>query len=106
MPDYEITIAGRMGPVVASCLPGFRSVAPPGTVLHALVSNQEAALELLGLLAGHHFTVLAVRIDQAPNPPQSIRSAAFTPDPDQAPGMSATPHVSGDPPQLRLPYQG
>jgi len=73
VPDYEITMAGRIGPAVASCLPGFRSVAPPGTVLRALASNHQVVLELLGLLAGHHFTVVAIRIDQGLNPAHPIR---------------------------------
>jgi len=46
MPDYEITIAGRMGPVVASCPPGLRTVAPPATVLHALARDREVVLQL------------------------------------------------------------
>ena len=65
MPDYEITIAGRMGPVVASCLPGLRSVATPVTVLHVNVPNHRAVAELLGVLTDHHLTLVDVRIGPA-----------------------------------------
>ncbi len=73
MPDYEITIAGRMGPVVASCVPGLRSVATPATVLCVLVSNHRVVSELLGLLDDHHLTLVDVRIDPAPTGPLTKR---------------------------------
>ena len=69
VPDYEITIAGRMGPVVASCLPGHRCVARPATVLHVLVSNHHVVPELLGLLVEHHLTLVDVRIHPASTGP-------------------------------------
>jgi hypothetical protein len=62
VPDYEITIAGRIGPVVASCLPGLRAVAAPATVLHALASNERVVPKILGMLADHHLTILDVWI--------------------------------------------
>lgn len=69
MPDYELTIAGRIGPVIASCLPGFRSVAPPATVLHLLVSNPAAVVEMLEVLAAHDLTPVDVRIIPHPSQP-------------------------------------
>ncbi len=67
MPDYEITIAGRIGPVVASCLPGLRPVSPPATVLHALVTDPGVVPTLLGMLADHHLTAVDIRINPAPD---------------------------------------
>lgn len=75
MPDYEITVAGRMGPVVASCLPGLCSVAPPLTVLHALVVDRGVALQLLGMLAEHRVTLIDVRIHHTPTPSLQLHTA-------------------------------
>jgi len=72
VPDYEITMAGRIGPAVESCLPGFRSVVPPATVLRAVASNQGGVLKLLGMLADHHLTLIDVRINPAPTCPTAI----------------------------------
>ena len=69
MPDYEITIAGRIGPVVASSLPGLHAVAPPATVLHALAVDRGLVLQLLGVLADHRLTLIDVRINQGPTDP-------------------------------------
>lgn len=66
MPDYEITIAGRIGPVLASCVPGLHAVAPPATVLHALAVDRGVVLQLLRVLADHRLTLVDVRINQAP----------------------------------------
>jgi len=54
MPDYEIRTVGRMGPLVASCLPQFRSVVPPATVLRAVATNRLVLLEFLEMLIDHH----------------------------------------------------
>jgi hypothetical protein len=69
VPDYEITVTGRMGPVVASCLPGLRLMAPPATVLHLLLDDPAVVPKLLGLLADHHLTPIDVRIDPEPSMP-------------------------------------
>lgn len=69
MPDYEIIITGRIGPVVASCLPGLRPVAPSATVLHLLVSDPGVVLKLLGKLAENHLTPIDVRINPEPTRP-------------------------------------
>lgn len=66
MPDYEIIIAGRMGPLVASCLPGLRPMVSSATVLHALASNPGDVLKLLGVLADHRLRIVDVRIDPVP----------------------------------------
>jgi len=66
VPDYEIIIAGRMGPLVASCLPGLRPMAPPASMLHVVATNPEAVLKLLGVLNDHRLTIVDVRIDPMP----------------------------------------
>lgn len=66
MRDYEIVITGHMGPVVASCLPGLRSVAPPATVLHLLVAGPAVVPKLLGMLAEHHLILIDTRINPEP----------------------------------------
>ena len=66
VPDYEIILAGRMGPLVASCLPGLRSQVPPATVLSVSVTDQATVLQLLSMLTEHRLTLLDVRIDPAP----------------------------------------
>ena len=66
MPDYEIIIAGRMGPLVASCLPDLRPPMPPATVLHARAVNPGAVLKLLAVLNDHHLTIVDARIDPVP----------------------------------------
>ena len=77
MPDYEIIVVGRMGPVVASCLSGLRPVVPTATVLRAVVLNHGVVVELLGMLAEHHLTPVDIRIDpvRAVQPPAANSSA-------------------------------
>ena len=55
-----------MGPVVASCLPGLRVLAPPATVLRVLVADPAILPKLLGLLADHHLSPIDIRINRAP----------------------------------------
>lgn len=66
MPDYEITIYGRIGPVIASCMPDFRCMAPPATVLKARVPNLRAVDDILRLLSDNHLAVMDVRVDREP----------------------------------------
>jgi hypothetical protein len=83
VPDYQITIAGRMGPVVASCLPGLRPITPSATVLHLLVSNRTVLLQLLKMLADHHLTPIDVRIEPEPTSPCAPASARLGSPPSQ-----------------------
>lgn len=54
MPDYEIRVAGPIGRVVASCLPGFSLTAvPPGTVLRGTVADPDGLRRVLDLLRAH-----------------------------------------------------
>ena len=54
MQEYEIVVAGPIGPVVASCLPGFTTVqAPAATVLTGAVSCPDDLLGVINLLTAH-----------------------------------------------------
>jgi hypothetical protein len=96
VPDYEITMAGRIGPAVASCLPGFRSVVPPATVLRAVASNQGVVLELLGMLADHHLTLIDVRINPAPTCPAAIPAQRPAEPTESTAGVTFSGSRSGD----------
>ena len=51
MLDYEIRVAGPIGRVVASCLPGFSLTAvPPGTVLRGTIADADGLRRVLDLL--------------------------------------------------------
>ncbi len=65
VPDYEITIAGRIGPVVASCFPGLRAVPTSSTVLRAIVTDPAVVPKLLRILADHRLAVVDIRINPA-----------------------------------------
>lgn len=66
MPNYQIIITGRMGRLVASCLPDLRPVSQSATVLHALVSSNDALLAILATLSDRNLIVTNVRITKAP----------------------------------------
>jgi len=66
VPDYEIIIAGRMGPLVAFCLPGLRPMVPSATVLHALATSPGDVQQLLAVLDDHRLRIVDVRIDPMP----------------------------------------
>ena len=54
MPEYEIQVAGPIGPVVASSLPGFSFLTvPPRTILAGTVAGPDELLGVIGLLDGH-----------------------------------------------------
>lgn len=64
MPDYEIRVAGPIGRVVASCLPGFSVTAvPPSTVLRGRVARPDELLPILDLLNTHGLAPLDIRLD-------------------------------------------
>jgi|KBSMisStandDraft_5_1062788.scaffolds.fasta_scaffold700144_2 hypothetical protein len=66
MPDYEITVAGRIGSLIASCLPDFRCVAPPATILRVHATGLNAVDDVLGLLADNHLAVIDIRVNRIP----------------------------------------
>lgn len=68
MQEYEIVVAGPIGPVVASCLPGFTTVqAPAATVLTGAVSCPDDLLGVINLLTAHGLTP---PISRSPHIPQ------------------------------------
>lgn len=65
MPDYEMTVGGPVGRVVASCLPGFSTTTVPATtVLRGSVTDDAALLRILDLLNAHGFPPLDIHIDR------------------------------------------
>ena len=56
MPEYEIQVAGPIGPVVASALPGFTATAVPTvTVLGGTVGCSAELRSIIDLLGAHGF---------------------------------------------------
>lgn len=52
--DYEIQIAGPIGPVARSFLPGFTTTTvPPGTVLVGTAASPDELLSVINLLTTH-----------------------------------------------------
>jgi hypothetical protein len=52
--EYEIAVAGPIGPVTRSCLPGFTSaMLPPTTVLAGTVASTDKLLKVIDLLTTH-----------------------------------------------------
>ena len=64
MSEYELLLAGLIGPVAASCLPGFTSsTVPSGTVLTGTVTCTDDLLRVLNLLNAYGLAVIDIRID-------------------------------------------
>jgi len=62
--EYEILVAGPIGPVVASCLPGFTTVAvPTATVLTGAVASPDDLLGVINLLTAHGLEPIDIRIN-------------------------------------------
>jgi len=69
VPDYEIRVAGPIGRVVASCLPGFSTtVIPPATVLRGTVAGPDVLRRVLDLLNAHGLPPLDIQIDPGDGP--------------------------------------
>jgi hypothetical protein len=63
MPEYEIQVAGPIGPVVASSLPGFTFLkVPAGTILAGTVARPDDLLSVINLLNGHGLALTDVWI--------------------------------------------
>jgi len=61
--EYEILIVGPIGPVAASCLPGFSTVTVPTvTVLAGTVPDPDDVRAVTDRLRAHGLEPLAVRI--------------------------------------------
>ena len=64
MPEYEIEVAGPIGPVVASALPGFTAtVVPSVTVLGGTVACSDELRSVVDMLTAHGFAPVELRID-------------------------------------------
>ena len=64
MPEYEIQVAGPIGPVVASALPGFTAtVVPTVTVLGGTVACPDDLSSVVDLLTAHGFAPVELRVD-------------------------------------------
>ena len=66
MPEYEIQVAGPIGPVVASALPGFTAVqVPTVTVLGGTATCADELSRVVDMLTAQGFAPVELRI----NPP-------------------------------------
>ena len=64
MPEYEIQVAGPIGPVVASALPEFTAtVVPTVTVLGGTVACPDELRSVVDLLTAHGFAPIELRVD-------------------------------------------
>ena len=64
MPEYEIEVAGPIGPVVASALPEFTAmVVPTVTVLGGTVACPDELSSIIDLLGAHGFACVELHID-------------------------------------------
>ena len=64
MPEYEIQVAGPIGPVVASALPEFTAmVVPTVTVLGGTVACPDELRSVVDLLTAHGFAPVELRVD-------------------------------------------
>ena len=64
MPEYEIHVAGPIGPVVASALPEFTAtVVPTVTVLGGTVACPDDLSSVVDLLTAHGFAPVELRVD-------------------------------------------
>ena len=64
MPEYEIEVAGPIGPVVASALPGFTAVeVPTVTVLGGTAACADELSSVVDVLTAHGFAPVELHID-------------------------------------------
>jgi hypothetical protein len=63
--DYEIQVAGLVGPVARSCLPGFTcATVPRATVLAGTAASTDDLLRVINLLTAHRLTPFDIRINR------------------------------------------
>ena len=75
VPEYEIQVAGRIGPAAVSGLPGFTSVAlHMATTLAGTVSCRDDLKGVIDLLTARGLAPIDVRITARDDGEQSIRS--------------------------------
>ena len=64
MRDYEIRVAGRIGPAAASRLPDFTSTAVPvTTILNGMMTDLDVLHRVLDLLTAHGLTPIEIVFD-------------------------------------------
>jgi len=64
VPEYEIQVAGPIGPVVASALPEFTAmVVSTVTVLGGTVACPDELSSVVDLLGAHGFACVELRVD-------------------------------------------
>ena len=62
--EYEILVAGPVGPVAASSLPGFTSVTvPTATLLTGTVANPAELRAILRVLRTHGLAATGLRVE-------------------------------------------
>ena len=75
MPEYEIQVAGPIGPVVASALPEFTAtVVPTVTVLGGTVACPDELRSVVDLLTAHGFAPVELRVDPQDGADDPIRA--------------------------------
>jgi hypothetical protein len=63
--DYEIQVAGPVGPVARSCLPCFTcTLVPRATVLAGTAASTEDLLGVINVLTTHRLTPSDIRINR------------------------------------------
>ena len=73
MPEYEIEVAGAIGPVVASALPEFTAVqVPTVTVLGGTVACPDELRSVVDVLTAHGYAPVQLRIDPQDGTQESI----------------------------------
>ena len=79
MPEYEIQVAGPIGPVVASALPGFTAtVVPTVTVLGGTVACPDELSSIIDMLGAHGFAPVELHIHAADDPIQAGHRCTVT----------------------------
>ena len=96
MREYEILVAGPVGPVAASSLPGFTAVTvPTATLLTGTVPGADDVRAVLDLLRAHGLAAVDVRLeprDRAADKParRPVPPATAAPGPADNPSPSST----------------
>jgi hypothetical protein len=72
--DYEIQVAGPIGQVARSFLPGFTTtVIPPSTVLAGMVAGPEEVLTVINFLTAQGVAPIDIRISTVRAAPPDMR---------------------------------
>ena len=100
MPEYEIQVAGPIGPVVASALPEFTAtVVPTVTVLGGTVACPAELRSVVDVLTAHGYAPVELRTD-----PQDGTEESIPDDPILAGHRCAVTGLPGD--EVSLEHSG